>query len=333
MITRRHCMTALGGLAAGLAGLASAPARAQGAFPSRPITLMVPWPAGAPSDAMARRLQPLLQKAMGQPVIVENVGGAGGSLGVARAQQAPADGHTILVGTPTELVLSPLTMPAVRYKADDFTLLANFGRVAYVLCCRTSLPQTTLAEVVASAGKGGTPLTIGNIGPGSLIQLMSLDFEKTAGLTMTHVPYRGVPPMLQDVMAGQLDLAFLPLAGNTVATLEQGKLRTLGISTPKPSALFPQMPTLAAGHPRFERFDYDVWGGLLLRRETPVAVMERLHQWWLETTRDPEFLAWSRSTGSDPAPAMSLDEARAFYPREVARYTSLLRAFPDAMRT
>lgn len=332
MLTRRTCLSAIGSALAGLGAGVSETARAQAAFPSRPITLMVPWPAGAPSDAMARRLQPAMQKTFGQPVVVENFGGAGGSLGVAKLLQQPADGHAILVGTPTELVLSPLTMPAVRYKADDFTLLASFGRVAYVLCARTSLPHATLGDVVALADKGGTPLSIGNIGPGSLIQLMSLDVEKTAGLTMTHVPYRGVPPMLQDLMGGQLDLAFLPLAGQTAATLEQGKLRPLGISTPRPSPLFPQLPTLAAGHARFARFDYDVWGGLLVRRETPVAVQQKLHQWWSEFARDPDFLPWSRSTGSDPLPVMSLAETQTFYPREVSRYTDLLKAFPEAMR-
>lgn len=246
------------------------------AFPTRPITLVVPWPAGAPSDAMARRLQGPLQKSFGQPVVVENVGGAGGSLGVARLVQMPADGHALLVGTPTELVLSPLTMPAVRYKAEDFTLLASFGRVAYVLCCRATLPPTTFAELLRYASSAGKPLTIGHIGPGSLIQLMSLDLQKTANLALTLVPYRGVPPMMQDVMAGQLDLCFLPLAGHTAALLEQGRMRALGVSTPKPVALFPRFPTLAAGDARFERFDYDVWGGLLVRRETPPEVQGRL---------------------------------------------------------
>lgn len=328
-LDRRTCLATLATLASTLAAAPSL-LRAQASYPNRPLTLVVPWPAGAPSDAIARRLQPAFQQALGQPVIVENIGGAGGSLGVARVMQQPADGHTILVGTPTELVLSPLTMPAVRYKAEDFVLLSNFGRVAYVLCCRANLPQATLADVLALRGKGGTPLSIGNIGPSSLIQLMSLDFEKTSGLTLTHVPYRGVPPMIQDVMGGQLDLAFLPLAGSTAATLEQGKLRALGISTARPSLMFPQLPTLAAGHRSFERFDYDVWGGLLVRRETPADVQQRLHQVWADIAREPGFLAWSRSTGSDPLPLPSLAETQALYPREVARYAALLRAFPNA---
>lgn len=329
MLNRRHTLAALGAAAASLTGAA----RAQSPFPSKPITLMVPWPAGAPSDAMARKLQPHLQKAFGQPVIVDNLGGAGGTLGVAKAMQQPADGHTVLVGTPTELVLSPLTMPATRYKAEDFSLIGSFGRVPYVLCARAGLPQTTLADIVALAGKGGTPLTVGNIGPGSLMQLMALDFEKVSGVAVTHVPYRGLPPMLQDALAGQLDLVFLPLAGTTVATIAQGKIRPLGVTTPQVSRLFPQFPTLAAGHAKFARFDYDVWGGLLVRSETPPAVQERLHQWWTEAAADAEFLAWAHSTGSDPQPVMPLAEARAFYTRDVARYTTLLKAFPEAARS
>jgi tripartite-type tricarboxylate transporter receptor subunit TctC len=329
MNTRRRTLAHM----AALSGLLAAPAlRAQPAFPSRPVTLMVPWPAGAPSDAIARKLQPGLQQALGQPVVVENMGGAGGTLGVARVMAQPADGHTLLLGTPTELVLSPLTIPAVRYKADDFTLLAHFGRVPYVLCCRATLPQKTLAELVALKGQAGTPLSIGNIGPGSLIHLLSLQFERTSGLTLTHVPYRGVPPMVQDVMGGQLDLAFVPLAGGTAAQLEQGKLRALGLSTLRPSALVPQVPTLAAGHRSFENFDFDVWGGVFMRSETPPAVLQRLHQVLAATVSEPGFLEWARSTGNNPVPVMPLAEAQALFPREAARYMALLRSFPEATR-
>ena len=332
MTTRRQCMTALGATLVGLGATTGGAARAQAAFPARPITLMVPWPAGAPSDAMARKLQPHLLKSLGQTVIVDNLGGAGGTLGVGKAMQQPADGHTILVGTPTELVLSPMTIPAARYKAEDFTLIGSFGRVPYLLCCRAGLAPATLADLVNQVGKEGTPLTVGNIGAGSLMHLMALDFEKTTGLKVTHVPYRGLPPMLQDALSGQLDLVFLPLAGSIVATIEQGRIRPLGLTSPRPSRLFPQFQTLASGHAKFERFDYDVWGGLLVRSETPPAVQERLHQWWTEVAADPEFLAWSRSTGSDPLPVMSLAEARSFYSRDVTRYTALLKAFPDAAR-
>lgn len=305
--------------------------RAQDRFPSRTMTLMVPWPAGAPSDALARRLQPLWQRATGQSVIVDNMGGAGGTLGVNKALQQPPDGHTVLVGTPTEMVLSPQTLPAIRYRAEDFTMLAHFGRVPYVLCGRAGLPQGTPAELVASAAQGGRPLNIGNIGAGSLMQLISLSLERATGLRFTHVPYRGVPPMLQDLLGGQLDLAFLPLAGSIVAQIDQSRLRVFGITALQPAPLFPQFQTLAAGRPRLQGFAFDAWGGLFVRRETPAPVQQQLHALWTEATRDSEFLGWMRSTGSDPLPVLEQTEAQAFYARETARYTALLREFPEAL--
>jgi len=292
----------------------------------------VAQPAGTPSDSNARRLQPYLQKAMGQPSIVENVAGAGGTLGAARVLQQPADGHTLFVASPTELVLSPLTMPAARYRAEDFTMLANFGRIPYLLVSRVGLPQATVADVLALAGKPGGSLTMGNIGAGSLIHLLSLDFERIAGLKLNHVPYRGIAPMVQDVMAGQLDLCFTPLAGNTVALLEQGRMRTLAVSSIAKARLLPQVPTMASLDPRFARFDYEVWGGIFLRSATPEPVQARLHAWWSETARDPEFLGWMRSTGGDPLPVPTLAETRSFYTQEVARYRALLKAFPEATR-
>jgi tripartite-type tricarboxylate transporter receptor subunit TctC len=324
---RRRLVLAGAAAAVGLPGAA----RAQAGFPSRAVTLMVPWPAGAPSDAIARRLQPLFQQALGQPVVVDNLGGAGGTLGVAKAMQQPADGHTVLLGTPTELVLSPLTIPGVRYKAEDVALIGHFGRVPYVLCGRPNLPQATLAELLALKGQAGAPLSAGHIGPGSLIQLLGLSFEKASGLALNHVPYRGVPPLIQDLIGGQIDLAFLPLAGTTAGTIAQSKLRSFGLSTPRPSALMPQVQPLAAAR-GFEGFDIDAWGGLLVRRETPPELQQRLHAVWAEAARDPGFLGWLRATGSDPLPLLTLAEAQAAYPREITRYTALLRAFPDAAR-
>lgn len=329
MLNRRQTLSLL---SLGLPPLLAAPgAQAQASFPSRPITLMVPWPAGAPSDAIARKMQPGLQQALGQTVLVDNLGGAGGTLGVARMMAQPADGHTLLIGTPTELVLSPLTIPNVRYKAEDFALLAHFGRVPYVLCGRPNLEANSVADLLALKAKG-TPLSMGNIGRGSLIHLMSLELEKLSGLTATHVTYRGVPPIIQDVMGSQVDLAFLPLAGNIAALLDQGKMKAIGISTSQPSAMFPKFPTLAAGHSSLAGFDFDVWGGVLARRETPPEVMQRLHQALSQVLTEPDFLAWARSTGSNPAPVLPLPEALAFYPREVARYTALLKAYPDALK-
>jgi tripartite-type tricarboxylate transporter receptor subunit TctC len=293
---------------------------------------MVAQPAGTPGDTNARKIQPYLQRIMGQTAIVENLGGAGGTLGAARVVQQPADGHTLFVASPTELILSPQIVPGVRYAAEDFTMIVNWGIIPYVLVCRNTLQATSIAEVLALAGKSDKPLNVGNIGAGSLIHLLSLDFERIAGIKFNHVPYRGVAPMVQDLMANQIDLCFTPLAGNTSALLEQGRMRALAVSSIAKSKLLPQLPTVAASDPRFARFDYEVWGGIFVRSETPEPAQARLHAWWTETASDAEFRNWMRSTGTDPLPVMPLAETRNFYTREVARFRALLKAFPDAAR-
>jgi tripartite-type tricarboxylate transporter receptor subunit TctC len=331
MLNRRQTLSLM---SLGLPPLLATPAaQAQATtFPSRPVSVIVPQPAGTPNDAIARKMLAGLQQAFGQPVVVENLGGAGGTIGVNRVMSQPNDGHTLLIGTPTEMILSPLTIPDARYKPEDFNLLVQFGKISYVLCTRPTLAVTSLADLLALKGKGGAPLTMGNIGLGSMIHLISLQFEKLSTLSLTHVPYRGVAPIITDVMGGQLDLAFLPLAGNTAALIEQGKIKAIGVSTNRPSPMFPKFPTLAAGHSSFADFDFDVWAGVLTRRDTPAPVQQRLYQALAGVMVEPEFLNWARSTGSSPAPVLPQAEAQAFYTREIARSTALLKAFPNALK-
>ena len=325
---RRHLLTTIAGFAAMAAGLK--PAAAQ-SWPTRPVTLLVPWPAGNPTDGLTRKLQPLFAKALGQTVVVDNVAGAGGTLGVAKVLAQPADGHTILMGTPTELILSPLTIPGARYTAADFRMVGLFGRVPYMLVTRPDLPQGGLADLLATRGTSGSkPLSVGNIGPGSLIHIIGTQFAKVSGLTVTHVPYKGVPPMVQDLLGSQLDLAFVPVNGSTINFIDQGKLRTMGLTASAPFALFPQLKTMASGHKVFEGFDFDVWGGVHLPRAVPAEVQQRLHQVFYDACRDADFREWARSTGTDLAPPMSLAELEAMYQRDTARYTALSRATPIA---
>jgi tripartite-type tricarboxylate transporter receptor subunit TctC len=325
-LSRRACVGRIAALALG-AGLA--PARAQPGWPSRPLTLVVPWPAGNPTDGITRRMQPLLNKALGQATIVENIAGAGGTLGAARVMVQPADGHTVLMGTPTELILSPLQMPAVRYAAADFSMVGLLGRVPYVLAARADLPQATLADVVALAARADArPLTIGNIGPGSLIHIIATQFAKVSGVSVTHVPYRGVPPMVQDLLGGQLDLAFVPVNGATLTSIEQGKLRSLGITAAAAFPLFPSLEPMAAGHRAFAGFDFDVWGGMFVPKAVPQAVQARLNQVFYEATHDAGFREWARATGTPIAAPMSLAELEAAYAADIRRYQALARALP-----
>lgn len=308
--------------------LAGSPVRAQ-SWPNRTMTLVVPWPAGNPTDAFARKLQPLLSKAVGQTVMVENVAGAGGTLGVGRVFSQPADGHTILVSTPTELILSPLSMSSVRYAATDFCVIGLFGRVPFILVARPDLPYADIAEVIARRDKlASQPLIVGNIGPGSLIHLVGMQFAQVAAVAAQHIPYRGVPPMLQDLMGSQLDLAFVPVNGSTMGLIEQGKLRSLGITAANPYPLYPGLKPMAMVSRVFEGFNHDVWGGMHVPRVTPESVQQRLNKVFYEIGRDPGFHEWARSTGTDLASPMRLTELDAIYQQEVVRYQAMARSMP-----
>lgn len=308
---------------------ATLPVRAQQNWPTRIVTLVVPWPAGNPTDAIARTLQPLLTKSLGQTVVIENIAGAGGTLGAGRVFSLPADGHTILMGTPTELILSPLTIPSVRYAPSDFRMVGLFGRVPYILVARANLPQVSLADVVALKNKpGGNPLTVGNIGPGSLIHLIGAQFEKVSGVPVLHVPFKGVPPMVQDLLGGQLDVAFIPVNGSTMGLIEQGKLRSLGITAAAPYPLYPSLKPMAAASQVFAGFSYDVWGGMHVPRTTPEAVQLRLNQLFYEACRDPQVREWARSTGTDLMGPMSLAELDTLYQHDIARYQAIAKATP-----
>lgn len=321
--SRRDCLTTLA------TAMLFGSAWAQQAWPTRVITLIVPWPSGNPTDALSRRLAPLLSKALGQPVIVENIAGAAGTLGVGRVATQPADGHTILMSTPSELIMSPSQVPAARYVPGDFRMVGLFGRVPYVLVSRPNLPQTSLAEVMALRTKTGlAPLSIGNIGPGSLIHLIAKQFEKVSGLSVNHIAYRGVPPMMQDLYGSQIDLAFVPLSGATMDGIAQGRLRSLGITASVPYALYPSLQPMASGHAAFAGFDFDVWAGMHLPKSVPAEVLRRLNQVFYEATQDTEFREWARLNGTSFEPPMGLAELERLYSRDINRYQEMAKAVP-----
>jgi tripartite-type tricarboxylate transporter receptor subunit TctC len=324
MHTRRQLLGALA--AAPLLGNRLARAQTQ-AFAGRTVTLIVPYPAGNPTDAIARKLQPLLGQVLKQTVIVENVPGAGGSLGTAKVLGAPADGNTVLVSTPSELILSPLSIQNVRYKPEDFRMVGMFGRSPYVLVSRADLPYANVSELIASRNAShARPMSYGSIGQGSLIHLISAQFGRQTGLDLLHVPYKGVPPMMQDILGGQLDLGFLPANGPTVAFIEQGKLRGYGITAAQPSGLFPKLPPLPGQHPSLANFSFETWGAFHVPRNTPDAVAQRWNQVFYEVTRDEDFRAWARSTGTDLLPPMSNRALDDQYRAEALRYQELARA-------
>lgn len=194
--------------------LLSATVFAQNAFPAKPVTLMVPYPAGGLSDVIARTVNNTLAKQLGQPVIVENLGGASGSIAATKVLNQPSDGHVVFQGSPNELILAPLALSAVKFKSEDFRLVNMIATAQIGFLTRGNLPVNNIDEFVEYARKQaqqGRPITYASVGPGSFYHLLGEHLSKVTGIPMVHVPYKGGAPAEQDLISGQVDIFMSPL--------------------------------------------------------------------------------------------------------------------------
>lgn len=307
------------------AALAATGLRAQ-VFPSRPLTLVVPYPAGGPADVTARLMLPALRKALGQPIIVENIAGASGGIGIQKLLSAPADGHHLMMGTPSDVILAPLALAAVRHKPEQMRLLGLASRGPLMLVGGPHLKAKSLEELIAEARRpGARELTFGSIGPGSLYHLVGEDFAARLKLRMTHVPYKGMAPAVQDLMGGMVDVAFLPSAGNLVDLVSSGKLRAFALCDEQRLGRLPELPTLMQAI-ALKDFTYEIWGGLFVPRSVPLDVAQRLNDAVKEAQRDAEFRSQIEAGGSVPGAPVTLAEADRFLTEQTERYRRLAQA-------
>lgn len=322
MHTRSLFRRLLAGLVVGACALQ---ATAQ-AWPTKPITMTVPWPAGGPSDFVARKLQADMAAALGQPVVIDNIGGAGGAIGVQKMLNAPADGHHITLGSPLELVVAPLTLAAVKYKPEDVKVVGQIVKAPLVLLARKDLPANTLEELMALATRpGAKPLSVANGGNGSLFHLVAEKFGQQLGTSFVHVPYKGSTPMMTDLMGGQVDLAFTIFAGPIPASVADGKVKAIGLATRAPIPKFPQLPGLAA-HPRLQGFEFDSWAAVVVPRNTPDAVANRLNQAVYGALQNPDTRAAFEATGNQIVNPASVAELDQMYRDQTARYQAIARS-------
>jgi tripartite-type tricarboxylate transporter receptor subunit TctC len=295
-------------------------------FPSKAVNLVVPYPAGGPSDFVARQLQPELNRLLGQPVIIENIGGVGGAIGIQKVLSAPADGYNMTLGTPMELVLAPLAMSAVKFKPDDMKLAAQLVTTTMVLITRKDLPANNVEELIAMAKKpGAKELSYGSVGPGSLYHLIGEKFAQQTGTKMLHVPYKGAAPLMTDLMGGQIDMVFIPLAGSTPAMITEGKVKALGLTTKTPHPRFPNIPALAA-QKGLEGFEFDLWAGIEVPKNTPADVTARLNKAIYEALQNADIRKAYEATGNTVAKPMSPEELARVYNSETARYQAIAKS-------
>jgi tripartite-type tricarboxylate transporter receptor subunit TctC len=209
-LEKRNLLRAASSLTAGLALL---PLARADVYPSHPVSLVVPYPAGGLSDIIARNVNGALGKQLGQSVIVENVAGGSGSIGATKVLTAAADGYQVFQGSPNELILAPLAISAIRFRSEDFRLVQMIATAQIAFLTRKDLPVSSVDEFIEHARKSaaaGRPLTFASVGVGSFYHLLGEYLSKRTGIPMVHVPYKGGQPAEQDLLAGEVDFFLAP---------------------------------------------------------------------------------------------------------------------------
>ena len=268
LLSRRAILTALA------LALGTGSAFAQ-TWPSKPIRLVIPFPAGGSTDIVGRLIADKLTQSLGQPVVVDNRGGAGGTTGSDVVAKAAPDGYTLLMGTSSTHAIAPALYPKLPYDVvRDFAPVTLLGMATILMVVHPSVPAKSVAEFVALAKAKPGQLMFGSTGNGSVSHLTAEHFKSAAGIDMQHVPYKGDTPMTLDLVAGRVHVAF----GTAVAFLpfvQAGKLNALAVTDAKPSPVAPKLPTVAAsGLPGFEALQ---WFGLLAPAGTPRDIVSRVH--------------------------------------------------------
>lgn len=311
-----------------IAGLVLAGTALAQSFPSKPVTLMVPYPAGGLSDVTARTINNALSKQLGQPVIVENLGGASGGIAAQKVLNSAADGYMIFQGSPNELVLAPLSNAAIKYKSEDFRLVQMISINPMAMFARKDLPANNGDELVAYARKtaaAGKPMTYASVGPGSMYHLLGEHMSKLTGIPMTHVPYKGAAPAQQDLMSGEVDIFMTPYGKGPVQLAEDGKLKVVAALSLERQELIKKHPTLNEST-ALKGFVFDIWSGYFVHKDTPEAVVQTLHKALSEVANDPTIRAALEAQAMvvpRPQPLASLNKV---YADNTSRYRAIAKA-------
>jgi tripartite-type tricarboxylate transporter receptor subunit TctC len=294
-------------------------------FPSRPITVVVPFSAGGPSDAMARILAEPMRKTLGEAIIIENVTGAGGSLGVGRAVRASPDGYTISFGH-----LGTHVANGAIYKLG-YDLLTDLEPVVLlpsnpmIIVSKNAVPAKSLQELIAWIKASPAPVTAGTAGAGSGSHIAGLYFENVTGIPLQFVPYRGTAPAMNDLVAGQIDL-IIDQTSNSIAQVRAGTIRAYAITDEKRLDSAPEIPTTdEAGLPGFHM---TLWSGLWVPRNTPREIVAKLNAAAIDALNDPVVRKQLENLGLQMPPADQLSPAALGLKQkaEIAKWWPMIKA-------
>jgi tripartite-type tricarboxylate transporter receptor subunit TctC len=292
-------------------------------YPSRPVRLVVPFPAGGSADLIGRAAAKKMSEGLGQQVIVENRAGASGTIGAVAVAKSPADGYTLGLGTVSTLAMAPVVRANPPY--DSLAAFAPVSLVAsapFILVVNASVPAKSLADLVALAKSKPGGLNFASIGDGTLQHFTGESFKSLAGIDVVHVPYKGVAPALVDLLGGQVQIGFDILASFQLQNLQSGRLRALAVLGPARVAQLPSVPTAAeAGLPGLAA---TAWFGLIAPKGTPAEVVARLNGEVRKAVASAELREAIATQGLEPA-ADSPQEFAELIEKEIARWAQVVK--------
>ncbi len=298
------------------------PALAQDKWPSKPITYVVPFPAGGTTDILGRLIGQKLGPVLGTTIVIDNKGGAGGSVGSEVASRAPADGYTMLGGTVSSHAINVSLYPKLGYDPiKSFSPVALIGTNPVVLVVGANSPYKTLQDVLAAAKAKPKTISSASAGSGTSqhLSLELLGFK--SGTQFIHVPYKGSGPAIQDVIGGQVDMMF----DTTVVAgphIQSGKVRALAVTSAKRLESMPNVPTVAESVPGFE---VSSWQAIFVPTGTPKPIIDRLHDEIMKITAQPEMQERLKGLGMQPS-SMTTEQVSAFQKAEVEKWAQVIKA-------
>jgi tripartite-type tricarboxylate transporter receptor subunit TctC len=317
----RRCLAGVACVLALAAGLLSPATALAQDWPAKPITIVVPFVAGGTTDIVARIVAQALSERLHQSVVVENVGGAGGTLGASNAARAPADGYTIFMATVAH-TMAPSIYKKLSYDFEqDFEPITIAASVPNILIVNPSLPAKSVPELIAYIKANPGKVNYGSAGVGSTEHMSGALFRSLAGLDIVHVPYRGGAPMLADLVAGHIQMS-IETSGAATPFIKGGQVRALAVSPAKRSGLFPDLPTLAeSGLPGY---DVTTWYGVLVPKGTPQPIRNKLYGEIADILKSPDVVARLRDIGAESG-GQSPQQFASFIRAETEKWSRLAK--------
>lgn len=297
-------------------------------YPSKPVSLMVPYPAGGLSDVIARTVNTTLAKNFGQPVIVENLGGVSGAIAAQKVLNSPSDGQIIFQGSPNELILSPLANAAVKFKSEDFRLVQMIATAQIGFLARKDLPVNNVDEFLDYArkmAKEGKPITYASVGPGSFYHLLGEHLSKVTQIEMTHIPYKGAAPANQDLLGGQVDIFLAPFGKSYDELAKQGKLKILAMLNTERLEGVKDYPAITESK-ALKTFTFNIWTGYFVKKDTPEPIVQTIHKAITDSLTDPAVRSGLEANSQLVAKPLSLQAVDKAYVDGTAQFRAIAKS-------